>query len=108
MVFPLEMIFPDGAPGYLSGGYSMVKVPKGAPHPKAAAAFVNWFAGHTAQELYSKTILEASRRVDIDRSAIPDYIQLKPGVDYLDQYSYDWYTKYRKQTLDKVAELLGR
>jgi len=106
--FPLQMIFPDGAPGYLSGGYSVVKVPKGAPHPNAAAVFVNWFAGRTAQDLYSKTILEASRRVDIDKSAIPDYIQPKPGVDYLDQYSNEWYTRYRKETLDKVAATLGR
>ncbi len=106
--FPLDMIFPEGAPGYLSGGYSVVKVPKGAPHPKAGAVFVNWFAGRAAQEMYSKIVLEASRRVDVDKSVVPGYIQRKPGVDYLDQYSFEWYTGSRKEALDKVAEILGR
>jgi ABC-type Fe3+ transport system substrate-binding protein len=106
--FPLEMTFPRGAPGYLSGGYSLVKVLKDAPHPKAGAVFANWYAGRTAQELYSKIVLEASRRVDFDRSVVPDYIQPKPGVDYLDQYSFEWYTGSRKQALDKIAEILGR
>jgi ABC-type Fe3+ transport system substrate-binding protein len=106
--FPLAKIFPPGATPYLSGGYSVVKVPKGAPHPKAAAVFVNWFAGRTAQELYGKNLMEATRRTDTDKKAVPDYIQPKPGVDYLDQYSYEWYSKYRKETLDKVAEILGR
>ena len=52
--------------------------------------------------------MEATRRTDTDKQGVPDYIQPKPGVDYLDQYSYEWYTKYRRETLDKVAEILGR
>jgi iron(III) transport system substrate-binding protein len=105
---PLGIVFPDGAPGYLSGGYSVVKVLKSSPHPNAAGVFVNWFAGRTAQDLYSRIVLEASRRTDVDRSTIPDYIVPRPGVDYLDQYAYQWYTQHRKATESKVDEILGR
>ena len=74
----------------------------------AAEVFINWFSARAAQETYSKIVLEASRRVDVDKSVVPGYIQPKPGVDYLDQYSYDWYAGPRKEALDKVAEILGR
>ena len=48
----LAVVLPDDVPGYLTGGYSAMKQPKGAPHPNAATVFINWFMSVPGQEIY--------------------------------------------------------
>ena len=104
----LERVFPaDGIPG-TSGGQGAVKIIKNAPHPNAAAVFVNWYASKRGQELYSGLSLEQSRRLDVDVPAVPDYVRLKPGVQYRDHYDEEFYLNVAPAMLKQLEEILGR
>jgi ABC-type Fe3+ transport system substrate-binding protein len=96
------------APGYLIGGSSVIKLVKGAPHPGGAMVLVNWFASKEGQEIYSRTVLQPSRRVDVTVKEIPDYHIPKPGVNYQDTYSYDFYVNKRPEVTKLLLKLLGR
>jgi ABC-type Fe3+ transport system substrate-binding protein len=106
--FRLERVFPtDGIQG-TSGGQGAVKIIKNAPHPNAAAVFVNWYASKRGQELYSGLSLEQSRRLDVDVPAVPDYVRLKPGVQYRDHYDEEFYLNVAPAMLKQLEEILGR
>jgi ABC-type Fe3+ transport system substrate-binding protein len=96
----------DG-PGSLLGGSSVVAEPKGAPHPNAAAIFLNWYASQPAQQIYAETWQAPSRRLDVQVATIPDYVRPKPGVRYLDQYQEDWYVNVRPKVQSAIVEALG-
>jgi ABC-type Fe3+ transport system substrate-binding protein len=106
--FNLVRVFPtDGVPAILSGT-GVVKLIKDAPHPNAAAVFINWYASKKAQEIYSDLALEPTRRVDVDLSRVPDYVRPKPGVQYRDQYTEDYYLNIGPKMLTQIEELVGR
>jgi ABC-type Fe3+ transport system substrate-binding protein len=106
--FRLERVFPtDGAPA-VSAGNSVAKLVKDAPHPNAAAVFVNWYASQRGQEIYSQLSLEPSRRLDVSAAEVPDYIKPKPGVQYRNQYQEDYYTNIAPGLLKQIEDLLGR
>jgi iron(III) transport system substrate-binding protein len=96
------------APGYLTGGSSVMKFIKDGPHPNAAVVLLNWFAGKEAQTLYSQNVLQPSRRSDVTVKEIPDYLIPKAGAKYLDSYGYEFYAKKRPEVIKRVIELLGR
>jgi ABC-type Fe3+ transport system substrate-binding protein len=96
------------APGYLIGGSSVIKMVKDSPHPSAAAVLTNWLASKEGQEVYSRTVLQPSRRVDVVVKEIPDYYYPKPGVNYPDDYAYEYYTKKRPETAKLLLKLLSR
>jgi ABC-type Fe3+ transport system substrate-binding protein len=97
----------DG-PGTMIGGYSVVTMPKGIPHPNAATVFVNWMASRPGQITYASTMLESSTRVDSQIDAVPDYVRPKPGLKYtLDQYTEDWYKNERPKIAQALVDVLG-
>lgn len=96
------------APGYLTGGSSVMKLTRDAPHPSAAAVLLNWFASKEAQTIYSQNVLQPSRRTDVSTKDIPEYLVPKPGAKYLDSYGYEFYAKRRPEVIKRVIELLGR
>ena len=96
----------DG-PGTLSGGFSVVLLPKGAPHPNAQTVFLNWIASRPGQEVYSHVERQPSRRVDVHDPSIVDFTIPKPGVSYLDQYTEDWALNQRAKIISAVLEALG-
>ena len=106
--FPLEVVYADDLPGYLSASNGTLKLVKNGPHPNAGAVLANWFAGKKAQEIMMKMTLDPSRRVDVDRRLVPDYTLPRSGIDYLDQHDYEFYTRYREQVIEQVNDLLGR
>ena len=107
--FPLKVLNSlDDAPGYLLGGSSVVKVMKDSPHPDGAIILLNWLSSKEGQEIYSRTVDQPSRRVDVQLDDIPSYLYPKPGVKYLDTYSAEFYTKKRPEVIKVLANLLGR
>ena len=96
------------APGYLTGGSSVTKLVKDAPHSNAAAVLLNWLASKEAQGIYSQSVLQPSRRTDVNLKDVPDYLIPKPGVKYLDSYGHEFYAKKRPEVIKRVIELLGR
>lgn len=97
---------PDG-PGTLTGGFGIVKLPKGAPHPSAATVFVNWIMSKPGHIAYASAMLETSTRVDAQIPEVPDYVNPKPGAKYLDQYTEDWYKNERPKLGTALVEALG-
>jgi len=82
-------------------------IPAKAPHPNAAAVFMNWYASKPGQEINGRAQILASRRTDVDKGAIPSYIQPKPGVTYIDQYAEDFVLNRRDKLIEGVRKLLG-
>ncbi|HEY4134817.1 MAG TPA: extracellular solute-binding protein [Alphaproteobacteria bacterium] len=95
-------------PNYSTGGRSVVKMPKNAPHPNAAAVFVNWFLSKPGQELYEELLQEPSRRTDVAHKGIPSYMFLKPGIDYIETYNEEYITKLRPVVNKKMMEIFNK
>jgi ABC-type Fe3+ transport system substrate-binding protein len=97
----------DG-PGAVSGGFSVVLMPKGAPHPNAATVFLNWVASAPGQIAYSQGLKTISRRTDIPLDpGVAAYTVPKPGVSYQDQYTEDYLVNVRSVILEQVMQAIG-
>ena len=82
-------------------------VPAKAPHPNAAAVFMNWYGSKPGQEANSRAQILASRRTDVDTNGIPSYIQPKRGVKYIDQYAEDFVVNRRDTLIEQVRKIVG-
>jgi ABC-type Fe3+ transport system substrate-binding protein len=98
----------DG-PGAVSGGFSVVLMPKNPPHPNAAVVVLNWVASAPGQAAYSKALKTTSRRTDVppDPDTAP-YTVPKPGVKYQDQYDENYLVNVRTKVLDQVMQVIGK
>lgn len=96
------------APGYLTGGSSILKVVKDSPHPNGATVLLNWLASKEGQDIFSQSTGHPSRRTDVGTKGVPNHRIPNPELNYLDTYTYDFYTKRRPEISKKLAELLGR
>jgi iron(III) transport system substrate-binding protein len=96
------------APGYLTGGTSVLKLVKDSPHPNGATVLFNWLASKEGQEIFSEFTGHPSRRIDVGTKGVPSQRIPSPALDYLDTYTYDFYTKKRPEISKKLTELLGR
>ena len=106
--FNLVRVFPTDGKQSTSGGSANAKLVANAPHPNAAAVFINWFMSKDGQDLYAADSLEPSRRLDVKVEAIPDYIIPKSGIAYRDQYQENYYTKVAVEMRARIEQLLGR
>jgi ABC-type Fe3+ transport system substrate-binding protein len=103
----LTPIFPDDGPGGIVAGFSVLKMPQGAPHPNAATVFINWYASKPGQEAYSKVMMAPSARNDVHVAEAPPYLVPKPGVKYFDQYQEAWYVQTRPKLVKLITDALG-
>lgn len=62
---PLESSIPEEG-SYGSSGTGNLAVIKNHPHPNAAKVFVNWFLGKEGQEIVTKVLEQATRRLDVE------------------------------------------
>ena len=72
---------------YLSCGLGTVSLFNKAPHPNAARVFVNWLATRSGQTVWSRTLGQVSRRVDVAADHAPSCIVPKPGGRYWKAYT---------------------
>jgi ABC-type Fe3+ transport system substrate-binding protein len=101
----LAVVLPADYPGYLTGGFSVLKEPVGAPHPNAATVFINWFISNPGQTVYQSVMLDTSRRVDV-HTGLPDYLIPRPAVDYYQDYSEKQYFS-RDVVVKLITDALG-
>ncbi len=74
---------------------------KDGSRPNAATVFINWMLSREGQELYSKAMRQATRRVDVDtkwmaavgRKAVKDFLTVEE------------YNKMRNHLEDKVVNV---
>jgi len=101
----LAVVGPADAPGYLTGGFSVLKQAKGVPHPNAAQVFINWYMSRPGQEVYESVMLETSRRTDVN-TGVPEYLVPRPGMKYYEAYNEEVYFS-RTAVVKLVTEALG-
>jgi iron(III) transport system substrate-binding protein len=75
-VMPVDVVGIDQA----VPGFGTVSIFDTAPHPRAAALFVNWLLSQEGQTSYTTTTVENSRRTDVAPGNPP--LATKPGVEY--------------------------
>ena len=98
--------FRDGA-GTLTGGFSVIMLLKGAPHPNAQTVFLNWFASEPGQAAFSRAYNVPSRRLDVNVPNLPEYTKPKSGRDYQDQYTEDWANSGVEEIRKQYIEIIG-
>jgi ABC-type Fe3+ transport system substrate-binding protein len=101
----LAVVLPEDIPGYLTGGYSVLKQAKGVPHPNAATVFINWYMSRPGQEVYESVMMETSRRTDV-KTSLPHYLVPRPGVKYYEAFNEDEYFS-RFNVVKLVSAALG-
>jgi ABC-type Fe3+ transport system substrate-binding protein len=102
----VEVVLPEDAPGYVTGGFSILKQARGVPHPNAAKVFINWYMSKPGQELYESVMMEVSRRIDIE-TGVPKYLVPRKGYGYVDDSKEDYFFTVRAGLIKKVDEALG-
>ena len=87
----LEIFWTNDVPGYVLGGGAVLAVPAGAPHPKAAAVFANWFLSQNGQEALALTQALPTDREDVDADLWPEYSDPRNRPELLNLYSQSWF-----------------
>ncbi len=95
------------APGYLTGATGLMAVVKESPHPNAAQLFVNWMAMAHGQGAYDKATQMVSPLTTVKNDWVPSYVIPKPGVDYLDTYSWDYTVNTYPALFEQVRKELS-
>ncbi len=85
---------------YVSGGSGHLTIIKNPPHPNATKVFVNWLLSKEGQDLFSKALGQATRRLDVDNRALKEFGTI-PAKDTL---TLEQYYKLENQSEKKVYE----
>ncbi|HEY1269325.1 MAG TPA: extracellular solute-binding protein [Candidatus Binatia bacterium] len=72
---------------YATAGYGSVVILKNRPHPNATKVFVNWLLGKEGQEIFTRSMGEATRRLDVDTKWMKEFgvLAAKDGLT-MEQY----------------------
>jgi ABC-type Fe3+ transport system substrate-binding protein len=81
---------------------------KGGPHSHAATIFANWFASKEGQEVLSTSVLQPSRRADVQVKDVLEYAIFQAGLKYLDTYESDFIVNKRQEVTKRFMEIIGR
>jgi len=105
--FHIEIVRLQDAPGYTSAAFGISGIIEGAPHPKAAQLFANWLASREGLEIYSRAEREVGMRKDLNYAEwVPEFTIPKPGVKYIDTYTWDFKSRVQPAAQEKLRELL--
>jgi iron(III) transport system substrate-binding protein len=86
---------------YVSGGSGHLSVIKGAPHPNATKVFINWFLGKEGQAIFSRTMGQGTRRLDVDTKWLKEF----GVIAAKDSLTPDQYPKLENQSEEKVVKV---
>jgi iron(III) transport system substrate-binding protein len=68
--------------GFVTSSSSTVMLVDKAPHPNAAAVFINWLLSKDTQITWSKVLKQVSLRADVSSNHLPSYVIPEPTKDY--------------------------
>jgi ABC-type Fe3+ transport system substrate-binding protein len=85
---------------YVSGGSGQLTIIKNPPHPNATKVFVNWLLSKEGQDLFSKALGQATRRLDVDNRGLKEF-GIIPAKDSI---TLDQYYNLENQSEKKVYE----
>jgi len=86
---------------YATGGYGNLTIIKNAPHPNAARLFVNWLLGREGQEIFTKTMGSATRRLDVETKWLKKFFVLAAK----DELTPEQYTRMENQSEAKITKV---
>ena len=88
---------------YGTGGSGNLGIIKNPPHPNATKVFVNWLLGKEGQEITTKALGQATRRLDVDTKWLREYGVI-PAKDQLSLKEYLEAENQSEEKLEKVRE----
>jgi ABC-type Fe3+ transport system substrate-binding protein len=86
---------------YVSGGSGNLTIIKGPPHPNAAKVFVNWILSKEGQEIFSRTMGQGTRRLDVETQWLKEF----GVIAAKDSLTPDQYPKLENQSEEKVVKV---
>src|SRR5918999_1163233 len=86
---------------YVSGGSGHLAVLKDAPHPHAARVFTNWFLSREGQDVYSRALRQATRRLDVETG----WLRENGVIAAKDALTMEQYYKRENQSEEKINRL---
>ncbi len=86
---------------YGTGGSGNITVIKNLPHPNATKVFINWLLGKEGQELTTKAMGQATRRLDVDTKWLKDH----GVIAAKDQLSLKEYLEAENQSEEKLEKV---
>jgi iron(III) transport system substrate-binding protein len=104
---PVKLLGTLDATGYVTGGFSVLGLFAGAPHPNAARLFVNWITSPEGQQVHANAEKQAPMRRDVPAPWLREHQIPKEGVSYLRLYDYQYVTEQKPAILRRFRELLG-
>lgn len=102
----LEVFELTDMPAVINASPWMLTVGGKAPHPNAAKVFVNWLLSKEGLEIYSRGYGSATLRTDVDESFLNPKNVPRPGVNYFDDSDWHWTVTGRRESREKVQQLL--
>ena len=86
---------------YVSGGSGHVVMLKNPAHPNAARLFLNWFMSREGQDVYTRAMRQATRRLDVDVKWLRE-VGVTAAKDTL---TLEQYHRRENQSEDKINRL---
>jgi ABC-type Fe3+ transport system substrate-binding protein len=86
---------------YISGGYGHLTILKNLPHPNATKVFVNWLLGKDGQEIFSRAMGVATRRLDVDTQWLSQF----GIIAAKDRLTLEQFQKLENQSEDKIYKI---
>lgn len=98
---PVKPLPPVKEGTYGTGGSGNLSIIKNAPHPNAAKVYVNWLLGKEGQEVFTKAMGQATRRLDVDTQWLKD-VGVLPAKDHL---TFKQFLEAENQSEDKLEKV---
>lgn len=86
---------------YISGGSGNLAIIKNPPHPNAVKVFVNWLLSKEGQELFSRTMGQSTRRLDVETKWLQGY----GVIGAKDAFPVEQYYKLENQSEEKIHKV---
>lgn len=86
---------------YATAGYGSLVILKNRPHPNATKVFVNWLLGKEGQEIFTRSMGEATRRLDVDTKWMKEFGVL-PAKDGL---TMEQYLRMENQSEERIYKV---
>jgi ABC-type Fe3+ transport system substrate-binding protein len=86
---------------YASGGSGHLTIIKNPPHPSATKLFVNWLLSKEGQEIFSKTMGQGTRRLDVETKWLKEF----GGMAAKDGLTLEQYYKLENQSEEKITKV---
>lgn len=104
---PVKEVFADDAKPAKTAGWGLVSLLDPAPHPEAAALFVNWLACPSGNLAFNSAMDYPSTRADVEVPDVSEHIVVDPETEYFDNYDWEFVTEGKEAARQRMMDLLG-